>query len=138
MAYTEDTPMDALLAGMAVVDAEACHEFAQRQHLAGHGADLATAAALVHELAFAAQLDRPDELMAWKDPEAFEPVDTTMLAELLQAASDNARQTARDLITNQTFADITALSSIASYLGQSCEQLRRFDGQRPHPQRSLF
>lgn len=138
MAYTDDTSMNALLAGMASVDAEACHEFARRQHVAGHGADLATAAALVHELAFAAQLDRPEDLVAWKYPEVFDPVDEKMLADLLQAASEDNRDAARQLITNQSFADITALSSVASYLGQSVEQLRRFGTQRPNPQQSLF
>lgn len=138
MAYTDDTPMNALLAGMASVDAEACHEFARRQHAAGHGADLATAAALMHELAFAAQLERPAELMAWKYPKIFEPVATQTLTELLQAASEDDRDTARQLMRDQSFADITALSSIASYLGQSIEQLRRFGTARPDPQQSLF
>ena len=138
MAYTDDTPMNTLLAGMASVDAEACHEFARRQHVAGHGADLAAAAALVHELAFAAQLDRPAELMAWKYPETFAPVNELMLADLLQAASEDDRDSARQLIADQPFADITALSSIASYLGQSVEQLRRFGTTRANPQQSLF
>lgn len=138
MIYTDDTPMSELLAGIASVDAEACHEFARRQHVAGHGADLKTAAALVHELAFAAQLDRPEELMAWKYPEVFDPVDAKMLTDLLQAASEDNRETARQLITNRSFADITALSSIASYLEQAVEQLRRFGVQRPNPQQSLF
>ncbi|AWN16119.1 hypothetical protein [Salinisphaera sp. LB1] len=138
MAYSDDTPMNTLLAGMASVDAEACHEFARRQHVAGHGADLATAAALVHELAFAAQLERPAELMAWKYPETFAPVNETLLADLLQAASEDDRDTARQLIADQSFADITALSSIASYLGQSVEQLRRFGTTRTNPQQSLF
>lgn len=138
MAYTEDTPMNEVLAGMAAVDAEACHEFARRQHRAGYGPDLKTAAALVHELAFAAQLERPGELMAWQYPETFTPVATDVLTDLLQAASDANRESARDLIADQTFADITALSSIASYLEQSCAQLQRFGTRRPDPQQSLF
>ncbi|KEZ76491.1 hypothetical protein [Salinisphaera hydrothermalis] len=138
MAYTDDTPMKALLAGMASVDADACHEFARRQHVAGYGPDLATAAALIHDLAFAAQLERPDELLAWKYPETFTPIDTEVLTQLLQAASENDRETGAALIAEQSFADITALSSIASYLSQACEQLRRFGARTPDPQQPLF
>lgn len=138
MAYTDDTPMNALLAGMASVDADACHEFARRQHAAGYAPDLATAAALIHDLAFAAQLERPEELVAWKYPETFTPIDTDVLTQILQAASENDRDAARDLIAAQSFADITALSSIASYLSQACEQLRRFGARQPNPQQSLF
>ncbi|MES1932968.1 hypothetical protein T35B1_10176 [Salinisphaera shabanensis T35B1] len=138
MAYTEETPMNTLLAGMAAVDAEACHEFARRQHAAGHGDDLKTAAALLHDQAFAAQLDRPAELVEWKYPEHFEPVDQTMLTTLLQAASNGERENVRATVAEQRFADITALSSIANYLTRACEQFSHFGARRPDPQQSLF
>ncbi|WP_348767088.1 hypothetical protein [uncultured Salinisphaera sp.] len=138
MAYTEDTPMNSLLAGMASVDAEACQEFARRQHAAGHGADLQTAARLLHDQAFAAQLDRPAELVAWKYPERFEPLDQTLLTTALQAASDNERERVHGLIAELDFADITALSSIANHLARACEQFGRFGAYRPDPQQSLF
>ncbi|MES1950215.1 hypothetical protein S4A8_05128 [Salinisphaera sp. S4-8] len=138
MAYSDDTPMNTLLAGMASVDAEACHEFARRQHVAGHGADLQTAAHLLHDQAFAAQLDRPAELVAWKYPERFEPVDQALLTTLLQAASDNERERVRSLIADLDFADITALSSIANHLARACKQFGRFGARRPDPQQSLF
>lgn len=138
MIYTELTPMVELLAGMAAVDADACHEFARRQHIAGYAADLATAAGLIHDLAFAAQLERPDELMRWKYPEHFEPLDTDLLARLLQAASEDDRATAQALISNQPFAAVTALSSIASHLRQSLAHIARHGTRTPDPQQSLF
>ncbi|RJS93519.1 hypothetical protein [Salinisphaera sp. Q1T1-3] len=138
MTYADDTPMRDVLAGMAGVDAEACQEFARRQAATGHGADLAVAAALLHDLAFAAQLDRPDELMRWKDPETQSPLDPEQLMTLLQHCSEKRRDDAGTLIAGMSFADISALSSIASYLAQACAQLRRFGTRPPDPQQSLF
>lgn len=138
MAYTDATPMTALLAGMAAVDAEACHEFARRQHIGGHDEDLATAAALLHDAAFAAQLTRPAELMAWKYPDTFEPLDTALLTEWLQAASNGDRAAIDQSIGKCRFADLAALSSIASYLGQSVAQIRRYGSRAADPQQALF
>lgn len=138
MAYTDDTPMNALLAGMATVEPEACQAFARRQHRSGHTDELAAAAALIHDLAFNVQLDRPEELVRWKYPESFEPIDTDMLVRLLQAASDDDRDSAHEIIAAESFTTVTALSSIATHLRQSIEHIRRYGGQASDPQQSLF
>ena len=138
MAYADDTPMSNVLADMAGVDAAACHEFARRQAAAGYGDDLQAAARLLHDAAFAVQLDRPAELHAWKYPETFEPVDINLLKQVLQAASENDEPAVKTALADQSFATVTALSSMATHLRQASEQIAKFGHQRPDPQQTLF
>lgn len=130
--------MNDLLAGMAIVDAEACEAFARRQHQAGYAEDLGHAAAMLHEQSFAAQLSRPDELMRWKYPETFDSVGVERLTQILQAASDQDQARVDQLLVDQPFATLAAFTSIASHLNQAHRQLKR-TGLRPaDPQHSLF
>lgn len=138
MAYADDTPMPEILADMAAVAPAACHEFARRQAVAGHGDDLHQAARLLHDVAFSVQLDRPAELHAWKYPETFEPVDIGLLKAVLQAASEGDADSVKAQLADQTFATVTALSSLATHLRQASEQIARFGTQRPDPQQPLF
>ncbi|GEM_PF-1901962 len=138
MAYADDTPMPEILADMAGVSPAACHEFARRQALAGHGEDLQQAARLLHDVAFSVQLDRPAELHAWKYPETFEPVDIELLKAVLQAASEGDADSVKAQLADQAFATVTALSSLATHLRQASEQIARFGTQRPDPQQPLF
>lgn len=138
MAYADDTPMHDILAGMASVDPAACHEFARRQAAGGHGESLARAAALLHDEAFSVQLDRPAELHAWKYPDVFEPIDIDWLKRLLQDAASDDRDSVHAALVDEAFATVTALSSIATYLRQSSEQIAKFGMARPDPQQPLF
>lgn len=130
--------MEDVVAGMAAVLPRACHEFARRQIASGHGDALYHASELIHASAFSAQLDRPADLVAWKYPEHFEPVDPQLLKQILNAASNGDEKTVRQRLANAQFATITALSSIATHLKQSCEQIQRYGASQIDPQGVLF
>lgn len=138
MVFQQDTPMPDVIAGMAAVLPRACHEFARRQISGGHGVVLYRASELLHESAFSAQLDRPAELVAWKYPESFEPIDSGLLMQVLNAASDGDATAVMQTLANADFATITALSSIATHLKQSCEQLQHYGVAQDDDQGTLF
>lgn len=107
-----------LFHALASADAMAADEYVRRQPK-DMLPRLHNASRLLSSVAAAVHLSRPDELMAFKYPEEFAPVDEATLAEVLGvlvAREDTGA--ARALLEPLSFTDVAAIRSLAGFLQQ--------------------
>src|SRR5699024_6864135 len=108
-----------LFHALASADAMAAAEYVRRQPQ-DKLSRLHNAAGLLASVAAAVHLSRPDELMAFKYPEQFAPVDEKTLADALGAlVAREDTGAARALLEPLSFTDVAAIRSLAGFLQQN-------------------
>jgi hypothetical protein len=117
----ESTPMPDVIDGLRRADYAACCEFCRRQAsdvLDPLIAGTARLGTIVLELEF----QRPQELMAWKFPDRYEPFHN--LPATVDAACEGRESDVYDLLADARFADLAATA--CAYLRDAAAQIKRY------------
>lgn len=127
MPYDSTTAMTDILDGLAIADPNAAEAFIHRQSI-DSVRELPGAAELLRDRLLMVQLQRPDELVAWKDPAQAVAVPKESLQRVLNAAVTGDQEAITTLLDALAFGQLATLQSLACFMGDSARRMLALHG----------